>query len=649
MLKKFFQPKFLSILLLYFFGILLISVHAQKPKWGKPTKQEISIDHCPFEKNASAIVLNDYGELEITRNSELYIKRHTRIKILNETGMALANVTLPFYTKNNLEQITTVRAQTINVDEKGKVIKQALSASEIYEIDQSENWKEKRFTLPNIKIGSIIEYTYITLSKNITFLDGWVFQREIPTLHSEFRIVIPEGLDYRILYQGKKLTNKYGNEALNNWSLDNIPSIKEEPHIANYMDYAEKITFQLAGYYKSDGLHPGAGSSYQSLMTTWEKLATERLKSDNYLRYLNKKNRAKDILLTIGDKITNDLEGAKSIYNYVKNSMQWNGKYRLFTRQSLNALLESKQGNSAEINLFLTLLLRRAGLKANPVLLSTRTNGKIFKDYPFLAQFNHLICNVNIDNKDYLLDATDPFRPWDLIANADLNGLGYLLDLKESRWLKIDPNQNTKRLVFSTISFDSLSNCSVKTTLSMSGYEGLKNRKQYWADKKNFLNTAFEMGNSELEILSLEPKYVEEIDETFQLDIQLTPSDNLFDGNTVYFQPVIFNFHVENPFKSETRQYPVDFSYPFHDQIISIIDIPVGYEVAELPENTHIKLSNDYGEFKYNISKNTRRITLRTDFQIKRSMIPAKEYLNLKEFYNILISKLSEPVVFHRR
>ena len=53
---------------------------------------------------------------------------------------------------------------------------------------------------------------------------------------------------------------------------------------------------------------------------------------------------------------------------------------------------KDKTGNVAEINLMLTAMLRYAGINANPVLVSTRSNGIAL--FPNRTAFNYVIAAV---------------------------------------------------------------------------------------------------------------------------------------------------------------------------------------------------------------------------------------------------------------
>ena len=56
--------------------------------------------------------------------------------------------------------------------------------------------------------------------------------------------------------------------------------------------------------------------------------------------------------------------------------------------------LKTRQGNVAEINLLLTAMLRKAGIEADPMILSTRDNGIANTSYPLISEYNYVICVV---------------------------------------------------------------------------------------------------------------------------------------------------------------------------------------------------------------------------------------------------------------
>jgi hypothetical protein len=269
-------------LLLFSLLIFPTIIFSQKDpiRFGKISKAEKAIKKTNLDPNADAVILCDFGEINFLGNS-VEITRHTRIKILTQNGLSQANIFLHYLSEDNNERIYKIKAHTINIDQQGKEKKIKVAKKEIYTIDLNKNWKEKRFTFPNVKVGSIIEYQYSKNSKNQVNLEEWTFQNKLPTLKSHLNVLVGEDLDYKIVYNGNRLIGKYGYGNTNSWSLENLPPLKEEPFCPNPNDYVESVRFQLAGYKRYSSM-PSGGSEYVKLMTTWENLAKEMLALPDY-------------------------------------------------------------------------------------------------------------------------------------------------------------------------------------------------------------------------------------------------------------------------------------------------------------------------------------------------------------------------------
>ncbi len=618
-------------------------------RWGKLTPEEIKLSRCAFDSTATAVVLADYGQIKLGYGNVL-IERHRRIKILDRKGLGQANISIPYYIKNDLEKVTSLQAQTLNVDAKGKVTETEVPGKQQFDVDASENWREKRFTFANVEVGSILEYRYTTVSENFFFLDAWLFQSDIPTLHSELRAFIPEGLDYRVLMQGRKLIGKYAQASGSQWALSNVPALREESHVANHLDYAEKIRFQLAGYKKSS-THPGGGAEYVTTMTSWEKLATELLENETITRYLNRRGMARDVLSTVYAPADPELVRLQKIYNHVSHGLQWNGTHRILTDQPLNSLLDKKQGSSAEINLYLTLLLREAGIQASPVLLSTRQHGKVHVTYPLLSQFNHLIACAQIDGKELLLDATDRMRPYQLLADDDLNENAFLLDKEKPRWVQTKANSPTRQTTSVEVDLNDPAKPLYRFSVRYEGYLALDKRLQF-AKKGNkaLANEVISNENQDFKLINAKVEHADDPDEALLATLSYQPEEGgQAQPSMVYFNPVLLNEFTENPFKQEQRFLPVELDYPQTRTYILNLKVPAGYQVQEMPKSVLMKFPGELAEFRYQVNRQNDLIQLLTTVNFKSSVIPSEYYDHLREFYDQIISKYREAIVFKKQ
>ncbi|MEM6866706.1 MAG: transglutaminase, partial [Bacteroidota bacterium] len=119
-------------------------------------------------------------------------------------------------------------------------------------------------------------------------------------------------------------------------------------------------------------------------------------------------------------------------------------------------------------------------------------------------------------------------------------------------------------------------------------------------------------------------------------------------SNKLYFSPMLHLCSMDSPFKSEKREYPVDYGFPWEDKYIITIKIPEGYEVESVPQSISLSLPDNMGTFKYLVSANTGVVKLMCSLSTNSAIIPAQYYDSLKEFYRQIVEKETEQVVLHK-
>jgi len=641
-----------TILALFLFIITSSFLFAQggQLKYGKVSEEEIAIKTNSEDAEFSAIILSDYGEIDISRGI-LTIHRHTRIKILNTNGIQEANIVIPYFVKENTEKIVNIKAQTLNVDEKGKIKKIPVNKKEIFTSDPNENWKEKRFTFPDVKPGSIIEYQYLKKSERFFSLEPWYFQNELPTLKSNLKVKIAGDLDFRLVYNGNRLLNKYGNAVHENkWSLENLPPLKEEPYCPNPQDYVESIQFQLAGYKKYNDL--GQVEDVE-LMTTWEKLASDLLNDTDLRWVLNTKKKSKEIVQQIISEGDNEKTKIKKIYRWVQQNLSWNRKYRLFPERNFKEIIKDGNASSGEINLVLVRLLKSAGLDANPLIISTKRHGLITKVYPLIHQFNHSLAQVNLNGKDILMDATSSFRPFDLLAKNDLNPYGYLVNKKEPRWIDIPTTKKTRTIVVTDLSIKE-NKMIYKIDFSFFKHEAADQR-WYLASEnggvsyvKKFLVNLDETSEIELDSFSVKNKI--ELEKPFGVSCYFSQTiEDGLNNEVIYLSPFLIKHFAKNPFNNPIRYLPVDFGVPFKEKYIFNLRLPEGYELAEVPEDIRLTTPENHCNYNFFFQEKFGHIQLSSELVLSKPLISPSHYSSLRELFSQLMSKQEVQLVLKKK
>lgn len=666
-------------LILLFSG--LIKVAAQTPqviapshKFGKISLQEFETKGFGQDSAAAAVKIFDIGEgsfdISTTSGGFVYVfTRHVRYKIINKIGYDLADLEIELYHgKNNSEEkLNVIHAATYNLnDNKIEVSKMTADAKFSNQLDK--NLIIKKFTLPNVKEGSIIEYEYTTTSDFTFKLDDWYFQSSYPCKYSSYTIKIPEYFQYKralggYVYVHQKapvsVTQNYyfpgSSESKaetvtsvsteTQYFAENIPAIKTENYITTIQDYISKIGFELTST-------SFPGSTYKDYSSSWPKIVKEMMDEERFGQFIKHDNYSKGLSSSIVKTEKDPELKTNLIFNYIKNNIKWNGKYSYYaTENNQRTVLDKKSGNSADINLSLLLLLKAAGLDCYPVLLSTRQNGA-HPGYPLETKFNNVIVLVQIGENQLLLDATDKNHVSNLISYQNLNHEGLKIDLNtmDAGWIPIENVNLSRTNVMYMLTLKADNTLTGSLAITSDHYDGLDKRTAYQsaASEAEYLKK-YKSNKTGLEISNYKIINLDQPDQPLQETMDVTIEDNVEDaGNLAYLMPLLFERTKENPFTLEERNFPVDFAHPFEENFRLTIDFPASYQLDKLPKSEKFVLPKDEGSFSIIYTVEGNKIAVRSKINILKPVFSAEEYYTLKELYKNIIRKQAEQIVFKK-
>jgi hypothetical protein len=284
-----------------------------------------------------------------------------------------------------------------------------------------------------------------------------------------------------------------------------------------------------------------------------------------------------------------------------------------------------------------------------PVILSTRDNGRLYPEHPTIDKFNYVIANVKIDGKEYYLDATEKLLPAGLLPKRCLNWKGRKLYRFNGQLIDIKPigKDKTISMFFLDLNENKINGSVQKSYIDYAAFDKRKeiekegNSKDY---EKKFIKDATKESISDYKL-----KNVEDIYKPITEEYALSTSDNItFAGDMIYLSPMLNEAISENPFKLEKREYPVDYAYPISKKIIMQYTIPEGYEIVEYPKNVSYTLHEKAAQFQYSISVVGNKMQVISNFKINKTLYMLDSYIALKNFYNLVIEKQKEQVVFRK-
>ena len=645
-----------SLLSVLFFVIFFpsITVNSQclDPQFGVINYKDFKIVKCNLEDDADAVYIFEYGESElIYLYDNLYVrtKYHAKIKILTDEGVDEGNFEYSLY-KNSDEEETfeKLKAFTYNKLSNGNIEKSELEKSQIFKEKTSSNLTSYKFTMPKIKKGSVLEVKYTKLSPFIFNFEPWVFQANIPKMKSEFTAIIPANFVYNVRLQGKlKLSYNEGIRLADSfimgpyksdaskiyYKMENIPSFIEERYITTSKNYISTIKYELE-LYKS---FRGGETNYTK---SWKDIEKRLLKDARFGDQFDVKVLKEEVnqLVSIN---TDQLELSKAIYDLVKTKMVFNNKFRLYTTKGgLKKALKNGGGNTSDVNLLLLNALLRAGIDADAVAISTRSNGFVNRKYPVLSEFNYVIVQIKIGDKKYLLDATRKNVPFGLLPFECYNIRGKIVK-KDGGWVDLKTGDSFYENTMVSVALDNdLSFVAmVKNTYfnqsavilrdKLDRFNSLDDYVENLEDKGDMLYDEFSINNRDDIDKGVGEQYT--IEDTF---------GGFVKNDRIIFNPIIVNTIGKNPFKLKSRSYPIDYGLPTKLKTTYFISIPEGYELAKKYVPVKLVLPDNMGYYQYSLTETVDgKLLLRTSFVINSKVISTQDYSNIKSFYNSVINK----------
>jgi hypothetical protein len=626
----------------FIFILLTIPIlsNGQTSDFGKITMEELQMKKYPLDTSASALILFDKGESGLNEQLQVVYKRHTRIKFFTKASIDTWASRTVYLTKGE-DGISKLKAASYNLDD-GKIIESKMDETSIFKTKYDRYTDEIKFTIPNAKEGSVIEFSYV-IRTSASLLPGWQFQFEIPSAYSEYQTDTPKSFSFRKEMKGfLQITERVSKNdgAYEKLIMKNIPAFKDEPFTANSDDYISKIDFHL-----TDVMIPG---QYINLNTTWPKVVSELLDDQDFGGQIKGSGFLKNIVEDVTSGMTDDAQRTKAIYDYVKAKVEWNEVIDKIPDHPFKKVLEEKKGSTSEINLLLVSMLQKAGLKSWPVLLSTRRHGVVNPFYPQFRQFNDVICLVKLGDKKILLDASDRGLPMSALPERCLNGEGLVVSIDEMAWVPL-VSIRSRKVVNADCKLSETGEISGKLSIKRDGLEASGMRESYRELGKEKYIKDFLSGKS-WEVKSSSFDNLENPDQSANEVHEITINDHSqLAGNIIYLNPFVIGRMEENIFRSEQRLYPVDYSTPLDRIYMAKIQIPEGFFVEELPKQMVLLLPANGGKFVYSASQINNSINFVSQFIINKSVFSAEEYPFLREFYNQVIAKQAEQIVLKKK
>jgi hypothetical protein len=628
----------------YFFFILFLSDRGigqyEFPEMGLYSTEELKMTECSFDTGAVAIILLDAAISTHDEDYHLITVHRTRIKILNERGFEYANIHIPYYTKDDFENISDIQAMIYNMNGQTPEIR-TVNKNQMYKEVVNDRISRIKFTFPSVKVGSIIEYQYTSEMKHYGGLQEWLFQQELPISKSAYLLTLLPNTEFSYMVTKKPEYEMniipYQSKGKVYYEMVNIPALKSEPFMNALNDYIQKVEFKLSSYKNTFG-------GTEKVNQTWKSLA-EDLSEDMYLGNAIKKDLpGTNVIKTLITGETTQTGKLKKIYDYVQTNFIWNGINTKFASDGLKKIMDKRVGSSGELNLLLVNLLNIFDVEAYPLIVAERSFGKVDPGFPLLDRFNKTVVYAIADGKTFILDATEKYCPAQLIPYSLLNTYALIIHKNTKELIQINTNQNAFNCNVQISShLDKSGILTGKAIIANTDYALQYFLQQTRSDEKKFLKEYLIDQNEGIEINKFTSALLTGSDDTLNLgfDFKKEINDN---NNFILFNYNLFTGQYKNPFTRDIRFSDINFGYPYSISIHHMLQVPPETKM-DIPENKTISTLQDDISVSRKIERNGTQLDIWININQKRSFYPVQKYALIRTFYTDMLKLLNEPIL----
>jgi len=610
----------------------------------KFNEADLSKTKSLLDENAPAEILYKSAYFMVDANTGNLHKRYFyRVKIYDkDKAEDWLNLEIPIYNVgSNRESLGKFKAFTYNL-ENGAAVPLKVEKSSQYKSKENKYVTLTKFAFPGVKNGSVIEYQYEIVSPFRFMIPEVLIESDTPSLNTEYVFDAPINMSYNVNYTGG-ITPKYremeerqlyGTQYKTfRFAYENLTGFKTEKFVRNDRNFRTKISAEL------NSTNFGELKLYSS---SWDQIAKRLYESEDFGGELKRTKLAKENMPAGVSEMKTDLEKANAIFSYVQKTFTWNKDKGIYTEDGIKKLLETKTGNDAEINLFLVMMLREAGLKADPLVISTVENGLINLVSPNVSNMNFVLATVKLDDQLHIYDATSKQSSLDEIPLKNWNQYGILVTKDKALQIQMAnlKSSNTYLTVNARINDDgSISGTySDKDTGAYAMYvkdsyddNPEKYKKQY---KENF----------SIDFTDIDSKVLESGE--FESSMKFS-STNLIDrvGKKMIINPMLFLNKNSNEFdQTEVRKYPIDFGSPITKVKKVILEIPDGYVIEEMPKEKKIVTEDKEIAYTYSVQQKGNKLEVTTTTKVNSSDYPKEYYPAFKQIWGVA-SKFENQVI----
>ena len=599
--------------------------------------------------NAEAIIL--YHE-SISDDGKKDRREYWRYKVLSEKGKRFADVEIPYHSRKHFgTHIADLKARVISPDGKitpfsGEVFDKTVVKGHGLKL------KVKAFTLPDVQVGSIIEWHYtVYWSDEYVVPAQWILQESVPQKRVKFTY-IPASLDRFDISSGhgntadgvyyievglpKGVSVKFSN-GKDELEMTNVPAYEEE----EFSPPAEMMKMRVYFYYGSRKMMKPE-EFWKEECKYWDK------EVERFIGHSSAVGQAAQQATAGADTPEKKLRKMYSAVQALTN-LSYQGQDFLEiladnrkANTSAEQVLSQKAGTHDDLTRLFVAMVRSQNMPAYVMRIATREETFFQANIPEWDQLDSEVAIVGTpDGKELFLDPGTRMCPFGLLAWKRTVVQGFRQKAGGGTESASTPPPTYQQAITQRVgelSLDRDGNLKGRIALIWTGQEALDRRISAAQTDDAGRKKAAE---DELKTLLPDTAIVkgdtltgwDDPDQLFKVWFNVeVPGYAVATGKRLLLPAELFRAGKKQIFVHSERKMPVYFDYPYRTYEKVQITLPSEVQVENMPQSQ--PASTDFGLCKVQRAVKGNVLELTRDFAVAGISFTVPEYPALKSFFD---------------
>lgn len=582
---------------------------------------------------------------------------YARIKVLTEKGKEYADVEIPAY-EGHTFSIRDVRGRTIHSD--GTVIPFTGKPIEKLLLKQgNERVMTKVFSLPDVQVGSIIEYEYVlSYDDNIASSPRWLIQQPlfVHKAHYHFNPTTREltsnaehgnlvlGLMYTpLLPPGVQVRSGVDGYDL---VIENVPALVEEDYMPPIESLSYRVLFYYSGYHSGDDFWKQEGKY-------WSKHV------DRFAEPSKKLQAAVQQLTAPGDteeqKLRKIYAAVMKLENtsFTREHSAAENKAEGLKIKTADDIWEQKRGNDDELALLFIAMARAAGMKAYAMAVTNRDQSLFIKSFLDWNQLDDDIAIVNVNGKEMFFDPGERYCEFGQLhwKHAFAQGVRQVEGGTEIAQAGGLTYKDSMELRIAELKLDSDGKLQGIIRMRFTGVPALRWRQDILRSdeeqaKKDFEEALQKEMPAGVVVKTNHFVGATDYDQALMVMVDVSGSMGTATGKRIFLPGTFFEANAKPLFVHEKRETPIDLHFPYVVKDDVTLTLPSGFTVESVPKDAEIPLPGN-AEFAARYKGTDTSYVYSRQLAVGNIIYLSKEYPQLKDFFAKANAQDQQQAVLH--